>query len=318
MTVTDAAGLRDTKSVTVLPEKVALSFSTAPSGLTLYLDGIAKTTPFVYDTLVGFSHTVEARDQNTTDTAYTFTSWSDGAAQLRTIIVPSADQSYAATFTGVPLNAGPVARWGFQEGTGTTTTDASGNGNTLTLVNGAAWAAGKNGSGIGLDGINDYLNAPDSASLNISGSAMALSMWIKPGSVTGDSVVLGKFRTATMSSPYYQYGLELSGGRPSFQIGTSTGVRGASMDTALPLNVWTHLAVVFDGAQVRFYVGGAPAGTKPLAASITARTGLLRMGADADPWQFFKGTLDDVRIYGRTLTEAEVQSDMNTSVSVQP
>lgn len=318
LTVTDAAGLRDTKSVTVLPEKVALSFSTAPSGLTLYLDGIAKTTPFVYDTLVGFSHTVEARDQNTTDTAYTFTSWSDGAAQLRTIIVPSADQSYAATFTGVPLNAGPVARWGFQEGTGTTTTDASGNGNTLTLVNGAAWAAGKNGSGIGLDGINDYLNAPDSASLNISGSAMALSMWIKPGSVTGDSVVLGKFWTATMSSPYYQYGLELSGGRPSFQIGTSTGVRGASMDTALPLNEWTHLAVVFDGAQVRFYVGGAPAGTKPLAASITARTGLLRMGADADPWQFFKGTLDDVRIYGRTLTEAEVQSDMNTSVSVQP
>jgi hypothetical protein len=70
-----------------------------PSGRTLYLDGIAKTTPFVYDTLIGFNHTVEARNQTAGDTAYTFASWSDGGAQLHNIVVPATAQTYTATFS---------------------------------------------------------------------------------------------------------------------------------------------------------------------------------------------------------------------------
>ena len=106
------------------------------------------------------------------------------------------------------------------------------------------------------DQVNDYLSVPNSSSLNISGTAMTLSMWINPESVSGDSVVLGKFWNTNMSSPYYQYGLELSGGKPELYIGTSTGLVGAGMDTALVLNQWTHLAVVFNGSTVQFYVNG--------------------------------------------------------------
>ncbi len=78
LTVRDSTGLTDTRSVLIYPRKVNLSFSTAPAGLTVYLDGVAKTTPFVYDTLIGFSHTVEARNQASGGTSYTFGSWSDG------------------------------------------------------------------------------------------------------------------------------------------------------------------------------------------------------------------------------------------------
>ena len=49
--------------VTIYPRKVDLTFNTVPAGLTLYFDGIAKTTPFTADTLVGFRHNVEARNQ---------------------------------------------------------------------------------------------------------------------------------------------------------------------------------------------------------------------------------------------------------------
>ena len=63
LTVTDSDGLTTTRAVTIYPDKVNLTFNTAPSGLTLYLDGIARTTPFVHDTLVGFTHTIEARNQ---------------------------------------------------------------------------------------------------------------------------------------------------------------------------------------------------------------------------------------------------------------
>ena len=90
LTVVDSSGLTSsTRSVTIWPRKVNLTFTTVPSGLTLYLDGIARTAPFVYDTLVGFNHTIEARDQALGGTNYTFASWSDGGARQHTIVVPA-------------------------------------------------------------------------------------------------------------------------------------------------------------------------------------------------------------------------------------
>jgi hypothetical protein len=104
LTVTDANGLTSSSSVIIWPTKVNLSFDSVPSGLTLYLDGIAKLTPFVYDTLVKFQHSIEARNQSTPTTNYTFSSWSDGGAQTHTIVVPAAAQSYAATYSATPNN----------------------------------------------------------------------------------------------------------------------------------------------------------------------------------------------------------------------
>jgi hypothetical protein len=127
-------------------------------------------------------------------------------------------------------------------------------------------------------------------------------------------VVLGKFWNTNMSNPYYQYGLELSGGKPQFYIGTSTGLIGAGMDTALALNQWTHLVVVFNGSTAQFYVNGNTSGSKSLVASITARGMPLRIGADAGASQFYKGLLDNVRVYNRALSGAEVTTDMNSGI----
>ena len=144
-------------------------------------------------------------------------------------------------------------------------------------------------------------------------------MWINPQAVSGDSVVLGKFWNATMTSPYYQYGLELASGTPIFYVGATGGVRSASMGSALALNQWSHLAVVFNGSQAQFYVNGTLVTTASLpATTITARNNGFRLGADANTQQFFKGSLDDVRIYGRALTQAEVQTDMATSLGAPP
>ena len=99
LTVTDSNGLSSTRSIIVTPQKVNLTFNSVPSGLTLYLDGIAHTTPFVYDTLIGFNHTIEARNQSAGATAYTFASWSDSGAQVHSVLVPSTPQTYTATYT---------------------------------------------------------------------------------------------------------------------------------------------------------------------------------------------------------------------------
>jgi hypothetical protein len=108
LTVTDSDGLTTSTSVIIWPQKVNLSFTTAPAGLTLYLNGIARVTPFVDDALIGFNEMVEARDQTSGGTAYTFASWSDGGAQNHSIVAPSTAQSYTATFNGTPVVTAPT------------------------------------------------------------------------------------------------------------------------------------------------------------------------------------------------------------------
>ena len=118
-----------------------------------------------------------------------------------------------------------------------------------------------------------------------------------------------------MSSPFYQYGLELGGGnRTDFYVGTASGPRVALAGTTLPYNQWSYLAITFDGAQVRTYVNGTLVNTQALSATITARGNPMNIGADASTAQFYKGMLDDLRIYNRVLTQAQIQADMTTAV----
>ncbi|MFO0691587.1 MAG: PQQ-dependent sugar dehydrogenase [Myxococcota bacterium] len=100
LTVTDSDGLQSTTAVLVYPEKVNLTFTTQPAGLSIDLDGIRNVTPFVHDSLIGFVHTIAAVDQTVGTTAYGWNGWSDGGARTHDITVPAADQTYTASFTG--------------------------------------------------------------------------------------------------------------------------------------------------------------------------------------------------------------------------
>ncbi|MET0165172.1 MAG: PQQ-dependent sugar dehydrogenase [Vicinamibacterales bacterium] len=108
LTVVNSAGLSASTSVTIYPVKVNLSFATSPPGLTIYVDGIAKTTPFVHDSVPGFVSSIQAPDQATGNTNYRFASWSDGGAQTHNLVAPTTDQSYTATFTQAVVTSPPA------------------------------------------------------------------------------------------------------------------------------------------------------------------------------------------------------------------
>ncbi len=108
LTVTDSSGLQSTSSATVVPQKVNLTFAAVPTGATVFVDGIAHTAPFVYDTLVGFSHTINAPNQTIGTNTYNFASWSDGGTQQHSITVPATAQTYTATYNVVSTPA-PIA-----------------------------------------------------------------------------------------------------------------------------------------------------------------------------------------------------------------
>jgi hypothetical protein len=108
LTVTDANGLTDTDSVIVQPRKVNLTFNGSPAGTVIYVDGAAKTTPFTLDALVGFQHSVDARNQVLNGRLHTLDTWSDGGAQLHTITVPNAAATYTATMKEMVETAPPA------------------------------------------------------------------------------------------------------------------------------------------------------------------------------------------------------------------
>ena len=78
---------------------------------------------------------------------------------------------------------------------------------------------------------------------------------------------------------------------------------------------WSHLAATFDGSTARFYIDGAEVASRAYAGDVGA-SDTWRIGAyGSAPGGFFDGVVDDVRIYGRALSAAEVLSDMNTAVA---
>ena len=95
---------------------------------------------------------------------------------------------------------------------------------------------------------------------------------------------------------------------------------------SLPLNTWSHIATTFSqvGTNVvsQFYVNGVLVGTTTTVASGTAANnqivvsnGALRIGGDASSTgEFFHGLIDEVRIYNRALSVAEITTDMTTPI----
>ena len=312
LTVTDSTGLTASRSVTVIPDKVDLTYDTVPSGLTVTIDGVSKQTPFVIDDLKGFQHTLGAPNQSSGGTAYTFASWSDGGAQSHGIVVPTVDQSYTATFQASSGPGGQVAAYSFDEGGGTSVADASGSGNGGSIGS-AAWStAGKYGNALSFNGSSARVTVPDSSSLRLS-TGMTLEAWVFPTTVNAawrDVIYKG-------NDDYYLEATS-SNGRP-VGGGTFGGNNGEAYGTAnLAANTWTHVAVTYDGTTLRFFVNGTQVSSNARSGTIATSSGALSIGGDALYGQYFSGRIDDVRIYNRALTPTQIQTDMATPIGGAP
>ena len=317
LSVTDSDGLQASQFVVIHPDKVNLDFASVPSGLVINIDGLPHTTPFVYDTLVNFNHTIQAPNQIVGPTSYTFTSWSDGGAQQHTLTVPAAQQSYIASYSAGPPPHPPglVAGYRLDQTTGTTAPDISGNNTTGTLVNAPAWTTGKYGNALSFGGSN-YVDLGNPTSLRLTGS-MTLSAWINiSANPFDDGGIVGK----------------LSGAGWQLKTSPDTGVRTAAIqissdgsnsiqrysNTVLATNTWYHIAGVYDATArtLNIYVNGVLdngvlSGTVPAAqtdanvnVNIAQRTGI--------PGTFnFQGRIDEVHVFNRALSASEIQNDMN-------
>jgi hypothetical protein len=217
-------------------------------------------------------------------------------------------------------SGGPLAAYSFNAGSGTTVADVSGNSNTLNLVNGAVWGGGKYGNAVLFDGSNDYaVAAAANGALNLTGHNFTLSAWVNPRSNSGWQLIVDKPYTSGHSPPYFDWSMhrENSTGRLNAFLGCE-GLQRPS-NSSVPLNTWTHVAVTYDGTALRHYINGVLDRSTSVSCNITnTNSRPIRVGANGAGTETMNGLVDDVRIYNRTLSGAEIQADMGTSLSGDP
>jgi hypothetical protein len=240
-----------------------------------------------------------------------------GAAGQRLFLVGALVFFWLFSLAGFDARAqttGPVAAYAFNEGAGTTLGDASGNGNTGTLQ-GPTWtAAGKYGAALSFDGINDLVVVNPSNSLNLS-TAMTLEAWVFPTAAQSGwrTIVQREVDAFTFNASNINGALHPAGG------GTFDGqLDHTASPSALAVNAWSHVALTWDGATLRLYVNGAQVSSKPRTGTLQTSAngaGPIRIGGNVPYGEFFQGLIDELRIYNRALSAAEVESDMNAPVA---
>ena len=209
-----------------------------------------------------------------------------------------------------PAPTGLVAAYGFEEASGANATDSSPAGSTGAISGAIRSTDGRFGRALSFDGVNDLVNVPDANTLDLT-TGMTLSAWVRP-------TALGDWRTVVMKSRpgglAYALYAHTDTNRPAGVIQTASEQDARGGASQLPLNAWTHLATTYDGANVRLYLNGALAATRAATGSITVSTGALQIGGNSVWSEWFKGLIDEVRVYSRALSADEIAADRDRAV----
>jgi glycerophosphoryl diester phosphodiesterase len=211
-------------------------------------------------------------------------------------------------------NGGLIAHWSFDENSGSSTSDLSLNGNTLNTAN-ANWTSGISQSALYFNGTSSYVNVPTSPSLDIDLDAVSISAWVKleelPSQMPDD---YGPIYDS--DEDYYVLYLDKANQELRFKVKDGLGLmsRPGIPQSALTLNQWIHIAGVYNGTEALIYLNG-----ELIDSHTTNGIGTLGSNQDAEIGRnngnYFKGSVDELKIYERPLSRQEVvdQYEMNFS-----
>jgi Concanavalin A-like lectin/glucanases superfamily len=187
--------------------------------------------------------------------------------------------------------------------------DGSGNGNHGT-ISGARRVPGRYGTGLRFDGAGDMVTIADASSLDLT-RQLTLEAWVRPAALRS------MWRTVAVKERKKQlaYGLYAGNraGKPSGHVnaGRDIGVAGRKR---IARRRWTHLASTWDGTRLRLFVDGDQVASGKVAHAGRKSSRPLRFGGNRVWREWFKGTIDEVRIYDRALTAAQIQFDRKAAM----
>ncbi len=199
--------------------------------------------------------------------------------------------------------------------------DKSGSGNSASLIRmstSTSPAAGKIGQGLKFDGADDCVNAGLPASLDITG-AITVAAWVKPRSSALNKGIVSKSSVGGGASTQQYHLYDSGSNRMGFVVGSSTiTLSSVTANNAVPNNQWSHLVGVYNGTDTTsLYLNGVrvdidtSANFGPLQQSVKNFNIGSTHGTSVCNGGYFDGSIDDVRVYNRALSAAEVKALYN-------
>ena len=199
-----------------------------------------------------------------------------------------------------------VGDWHFDENSGNIAYDSAFEPANNGTINGASWTDGKYNPALSFDG-SDYVSTP----LNINGyAAVTLEAWVNPGNLAFGATANKMIVSDSIDGWPRNYIAVNRSYQPVFRIQTDTF--NIIWETpALSQNVWYHIVGTYDGIKMRIYVNGVEKGSDNLSGNIVASSMTIGYG-DWD--RFWKGIIDEVRIYNRALSASEILERYNAGI----
>ena len=171
---------------------------------------------------------------------------------------------------------------------------------------GMAFVPGRVGNAVTFDGVDDFVNVPHSTSLNITG-AITVEVWARRASGVVDQESLVRKEGAYM----IRVDEDVSGDDYSFFIWIGGTPEPRVNSGIIPSGNWDHIVGTYNAAggsgNVKIYVNGILRGTSTRTGNIDINTSSLMIG------HRFNGLIDEVRIYNRALSAAEVRAIFNAT-----
>ena len=222
---------------------------------------------------------------------------------------------------GSTLTTGLVGYWPFDDASGTRAKDSSGYGNNGNLLGDAAWGTGFLHGCLALDGQSGYVQVPSTPNLEQVTNAVTICAWVKFGTnivhTAGDmqDVARKVISETNNPAPYSAYDLvvqDFGSGTFKARMGVtraSDSTRGTSdWGSAHTYGSWCHLAGVYDGSTVQIYVNGILESSVAFSGAVLQVAQPLCLGRYGTVGEAVDGLMDDLRLYNRALSAAEIQT----------
>jgi hypothetical protein len=218
----------------------------------------------------------------------------------------------AMLLAGTVWSAELAGCWSFDENQGTVAKTSAVSGYDGE-IHGAKWVPGKVGSALEFNGESDYVEIKDTAKDSpFALTSMSISAWIKPSAYPAGRPIYW----AGIAGKRYGYGMRLgTDGRLHFRVYGSFGDGGkvtpfdyrGKKDKQISLNKWHHVVVTYDNTNTKFYIDGRLDSTyKENRLPDINKQSIFIGRTDAS---YFKGIIDEVKIYKGALTDAEVVAE---------
>lgn len=163
-------------------------------------------------------------------------------------------------------------------------------------------------NGLQFDGVNDYVNLGSSTSLKITGNTATWEAWIKPEPATSYGIFISK-------EGEYWFAREANGGLSWAIRNASPGWVAVQTGVIAPENQWMHVAFVYNGATMTLYTNGVLASSQAATGNIgdfNTSQNDFRIGCrQAGPSAFFRGQIDEVRMWNIARSPAEIAASFN-------